>query len=65
MKNEVIMHACDRGYKSDVASRKLLNTVPSVYLEPSKSGLIVSTECLETGDEEIIGNQLLKLFKIA
>jgi uncharacterized pyridoxal phosphate-dependent enzyme len=40
----------------------LLNAVPSVYLEPSSDGLILSTECLDLGNEEIIGSQLWKLF---
>ena len=44
------------------ASRWLLNAAPSVYFEPAKDGLIISTECLEAGDAEIVGNQLRKLF---
>jgi L-seryl-tRNA(Ser) seleniumtransferase len=44
------------------ACRQLLDLVPSVYLEPSPEGLIVSTECLEDGDETIVGKQLSVLF---
>jgi D-glucosaminate-6-phosphate ammonia-lyase len=48
-------------YKS--AWRWLLDTAPSVYLESSKDGLIVSTECMEAGDEEIVGSKLRELFE--
>jgi uncharacterized pyridoxal phosphate-dependent enzyme len=45
------------------ACRWLLNSVPSVYLEPSTDGVIVSTECIDDGNEIIVANQLIKLFK--
>lgn len=44
------------------ASRWLLDTNPSVYVEPSADGLILSGECLDAGDEQIIGEQLRALF---
>jgi uncharacterized pyridoxal phosphate-dependent enzyme len=46
------------------ACQWLLNSAPSVYLEPAVDGLIVSTECLGQGDEEIVSEQLRKLFNI-
>jgi hypothetical protein len=44
------------------ACRWLLDAVPSVYLEPSAEGLVLSTECLDRGNEEIVAGQLRKLF---
>jgi L-seryl-tRNA(Ser) seleniumtransferase len=46
------------------ACQWLLKSVPAVYLEPSRDGLILSTECLEVGDEQIVGGQLRKLFRV-
>jgi uncharacterized pyridoxal phosphate-dependent enzyme len=51
------------GLTPRAASRRLLESDPSVYLEPSQDGLIVSTECLEDGEEKIVANQLRILFR--
>jgi uncharacterized pyridoxal phosphate-dependent enzyme len=45
------------------ASRWLLEGTPSIYVEPVAEGLIVSAECLEPGDEEIVGRRLRELFE--
>lgn len=45
------------------ACRWLLDSIPSIYLEPSNEGMIVSTECLEEGDERLVGDQLKSLFE--
>ena len=51
------------GLTPAAACRWLLDAAPSVYLEPAAEGLIVSTECLDVGDEKPVGNQLRSLFR--
>lgn len=40
----------------------LLNERPSVYVEPDANGLVIGAECLDAGDEDIVGRQLRALF---
>jgi uncharacterized pyridoxal phosphate-dependent enzyme len=51
------------GLTPQSASRWLLESIPSIYVEPAAEGLIVSAECLEQGDEEIVGRRLRDLFE--
>jgi L-seryl-tRNA(Ser) seleniumtransferase len=44
------------------AWRWMLDADPSVYVEPSLDGLVLSTECLEAGQEAIVGRQLRAMF---
>jgi L-seryl-tRNA(Ser) seleniumtransferase len=55
------------GLTSTSASAWLLNAVPSVYVEPSRveNAVIVSSECLEPGEETIVANQLKELLTTA
>jgi L-seryl-tRNA(Ser) seleniumtransferase len=50
------------GFTSASARQSLLNDVPSVYLELSDGKMLVSTECLQPGEEKVVANQLRKLF---
>ena len=52
-------------FTSRSARDSLLQDDPSIYFEPaSEDGLLVSTDCLEHGEERIVANQLRKLFNV-
>lgn len=60
-----VLIRCDSGlyrFAPQSAHEWLLMADPAVYVEPSPDGLMISTECLEEGQEAIVSHQLQNLF---
>lgn len=64
IKAEIIFDSRAYDFSPRIACRQLLDAFPSVYLEPSRDGLLISTECLESGEELVVAQQLHKLFSV-